>query len=618
MIVALTVVTAETAVVGVLYHLSAPNPPGAAIYMLGVLAITILWGDRFGFLTALISTVAFNYFYVPPAGLHLTSLHDAVRLLLFTIAVMVGGALAGLARGNAEEARRRALEAETIARLTQLFLDNDLEQGLREASRCLEEQFGLRSAALVVAGPDQSGPAPGDIAIGIGDRAEPDALLLVPGDTPPDDCRRIRAWVGEPLAAMVSAALERDRLINSLRGSRARTEAVLAEQTALRRVATLVAMGGSPDRVFAAVTAELHRLFTDCRTALVRYEPNGEVFVASERDERGTLMPARRNQPISRYSIVGNVERLKRTVQVDYDTLPGPVAAEVRQLGVHRGIGVPVFVDGRLWGALLVLSSRVDPIPAGAQSRLQAFNELVATAIAVADNRAALAASRSRLVSAADDARRRIERDLHDGAQQRIISLALQLRLATDTVTSLAEAQRLLSNAVQGLTEIHQSLSDLARGIHPVLLAQGGLGPTIRMLARRSVVPCELDLDISRRLPEPVEVAIYYVVAEALTNIAKHSGASLACISVIADDRCVRVRVSDDGAGSADPARGTGLVGLRDRLEALGGGLSVASPPGGGTTLHAELPLVRPGMVSVPDDPRDRMATRGEGSGSRV
>ncbi|WP_426513447.1 DUF4118 domain-containing protein [Dactylosporangium sp. McL0621] len=602
------IVVVETAVVLLLQAMSLRNPPGASVYMLGVLAITIVWGGRLGIVTALVSTAVFNYFFVPPAGLHLTSPHDAVRLLLFAVTVLVGGGLASVARTYARDARRRALEAETVARLTRVFLGNDLEDGLRAASQCVADRFGLRSAALDLSETGHADRTPGDIVISTGDEAQPKARLIVPDGTPAPVRQRIRDGVGDPLASMLCAALERDRLLSSLRSSRARTEALLAEQTALRRVATLVARGGSQDRVFAAVTGELHQLFTGCRTALVRYEPAGDVFVASERDEQGDLLPRRPNQPISDDGIMGTMVRTECAVQVDYDAVQGPVAEQMRQLGVHRGIGVPIVVDGDLWGAALVVSYQRDPVPPDAEARLRAFTELVGTAIATAESRASLAASRSRLVTAADDARRRIERDLHDGAQQRIIALALQLRLATDTVQDLAAARRLLSGAVQALTEIHQSLSDLARGIHPVLLAQGGVAPTLRTLARRSVVPCDLDLCVPRRLPEPVEVAVYYVVAEALTNIAKHARATLACVAVKADERRVRVTVSDDGVGGADPAAGTGLVGLRDRLEALGGQLSVMSAPGRGTTLQVELPLDKPGGIPAREAADDEAA----------
>ncbi|WP_425553021.1 sensor histidine kinase [Dactylosporangium fulvum] len=196
------------------------------------------------------------------------------------------------------------------------------------------------------------------------------------------------------------------------------------------------------------------------------------------------------------------------------------------------------------------------------------------------------------MVTAADEARRRIERDLHDGAQQRIVSLALELRMAAESVPAEQSAVRqLLSHSVQGLTEVHEGLRDLARGIHPVQLSQGGICPVLRTLARRSTVPVELDLHIGRSLPERVEVAVYFVVSEALTNAAKHSQASVVHVTVETDTSAIRLSVHDDGTGGADVSEGTGLMGLRDRVEALGGRLNIVSPPGQGTTLTAEIPI---------------------------
>ncbi|WP_433088282.1 DUF4118 domain-containing protein [Dactylosporangium sp. CA-052675] len=606
-LVAITVIGLETVLVNLLQIAAPQTPPKAVVYLLGVLAITSVWGAPLGIATALLSAVAFNYFFVPPTGgLNLTASQDLDQIVVFAVVALFASGLASVARASAEDARRRAAEAEISAQLAHIFLRNDLGGGLQEASRYLTDRLRLSSASLELADAEAAGAdadtdvTAGGFVIPIGEESRPIARLRLAADTPPATCRRIRNRLRAPLELVLRTALDREHLVGTLRASQARTEALLTEQTALRRVATLVATGGPPADVFTAVTAELHHLFAGFSTALVRYQPHGEVLVLSQRDENGVLLPARPNQSVSAESIVATIADTVRTVQVDYDAVSGPTAEQMRQIGVHRGVGVPIVVDRELWGVALVLSHEPVAVPADAEARLLAFTELVATAIANAESRAALAASRSRLVTAADDARRRIERDLHDGAQQRIISLALQLRLAEDTVRDPAEARHLLAETVHGLTEIHQSLSDLARGIHPALLVQGGIGPILRTLARRSVVPVELNLRVDRRLPEPVEIGVYYVVSEALTNIAKHAQASLACVSVAADHRCVRVNVHDDGVGAANPKAGTGLVGLRDRVEALGGRLSVVSPPGQGTTLHAEIPLAQPDAASSP------------------
>jgi signal transduction histidine kinase len=220
------------------------------------------------------------------------------------------------------------------------------------------------------------------------------------------------------------------------------------------------------------------------------------------------------------------------------------------------------------------------------------FTDLVATAIANAESRGELAASRARIVNAADEVRRGIERDLHDGTQQRLVSLGLELRSVLVAVPpDLDELRGALSRIAESLADVQQELIEMARGIHPAILARGGLGPALKTLAHRSPVPVELDVRVDGRLPERVEVPAYYVVSEALTNAAKHAHASVVRVEVAVIERGLCVVVCDDGVGGADPARGSGLVGLRDRVEAFGGTMTVQSPRGAGTSLDVELPL---------------------------
>ncbi|WP_238012310.1 DUF4118 domain-containing protein [Dactylosporangium sp. AC04546] len=620
--VAVAVVALETAVLAVLGLTTPDSQPSAALYILGVLALTTVWGAGLGLLAALGSTVAFNYFLVPPSGLHLTVAHDLQRVAVFAVVALFSSGLADLARSRTAEAQQRAAEADISAELARRILgEDDLPSGLRAGARHLAARLGLSHASIEAGDP----PGPGEATEGATDQAADQATdetagalvlrlrdregrpvrLIVADTTPPGTVDRLRDHLGPALSGIVGSALDRQELLDTLRDSQQATQALLAEQAALRRVATLVAAGGPPTEVFAAVTAELHQLFRGLHTGLFRYEPGGTVTSVSERDEDGQLLPDRPGVPITGEDLVGMIRSTHRTARIDYDTATGPIAEQVRALGVHRGVGVPIVVDGELWGVTLVRSYQPEPVPADAEARLQAFTELVATAIANAENRARLAASRVRLVAAADDARRRIERDLHDGPQQRIVSLALRLRIAGDSAMAEDPAvQHLLTGAVRNLTEIHESMTDLARGIHPALLTQGGVCPMLRTLARRSVVPVDLRVQVDRRLPERVEVAVYYVVSEALTNVAKHAGASVACVTVTADDRRVWLAVRDDGTGGADPAGGTGLIGLRDRVEALGGRLAVVSPPARGTTLTAEIPLTEPdpnaALVSFP------------------
>jgi signal transduction histidine kinase len=216
----------------------------------------------------------------------------------------------------------------------------------------------------------------------------------------------------------------------------------------------------------------------------------------------------------------------------------------------------------------------------------------LATAIGNAESRAALAASRVRIVTAADETRRRIERDLHDGIQQRLVSLGLELRAAQATVPHrLGDLAGELSHVAEGLTSVFDELREISRGIHPAILSQRGLGPALRALARRSPVPVELDLRSERRLPEHVEVATYYVVSEALTNAAKHAQATVVALELQERDGILQLAIRDDGIGGADPRSGSGLTGLRDRIEALGGRLDLSSPTGTGTTLLIQIPV---------------------------
>jgi signal transduction histidine kinase len=287
------------------------------------------------------------------------------------------------------------------------------------------------------------------------------------------------------------------------------------------------------------------------------------------------------------------VRESRRPARVDgFAGPPGSVAAFFRDLGGRAGVGAPITVDGRLWGVLALAAHEPDRLPAGSELAVAEFTELLATAIANAQTRADLTASRARVVVTADETRRRIERDLHDGAQQRLVSLALQLRSAQASVpTELGELAAQLDHVTAGLGTAVDELREFARGIHPAILAEGGLGPALRALARRLDAPIELDLRTARRFPPATEVAAYYVVSESLTNAAKHAGASVVRVELEEAGGSLSISIRDDGVGGADFARGSGLVGLKDRAEALGGRISVDSPPGGGTAIRVELPL---------------------------
>jgi signal transduction histidine kinase len=270
-----------------------------------------------------------------------------------------------------------------------------------------------------------------------------------------------------------------------------------------------------------------------------------------------------------------------------YEGVEGELAETLRGYGVQSVVAAPVFLAGSLWGAVIVSTMDPEPFPEGAEERIAYFAELAAQALANAHARDELAASRARIVQAGDEERRRLERNLHDGAQQRLVSLALMLRLAARRHPDDAELARMgdeLSHALQELRE-------LARGIHPAVLTERGLEPAVRALADRAPVPVELAVSVGERLPGPVEAAAYYVVAEALTNVTKYAGASIVRVRIARRGGHVEIEVADDGVGGAHPNGGSGLRGLADRVEALGGRLEIESPPGEGTTLRAGIPL---------------------------
>jgi signal transduction histidine kinase len=256
-------------------------------------------------------------------------------------------------------------------------------------------------------------------------------------------------------------------------------------------------------------------------------------------------------------------------------------------------LGLPIVVDGSLWGVLCVATPELDRNPSETAERIGRFTDLVATAVSNATMRGEVAASRARIIAAADESRRRIERDLHDGAQQRLVTLALELRSAERLIPEGLEALRTdVGRFADRLTSVIDELREMSRGIHPAILTEGGLAPAVEALALRSPIPVKLNLRSERRLSDGIEVAAYYVVSEALTNAAKHADASRLEIDLRIEEETVRLSVVDDGVGGADPSRGSGLVGLTDRVEALGGTIEVASPPGRGTRLDVEIPLL--------------------------
>jgi signal transduction histidine kinase len=376
--------------------------------------------------------------------------------------------------------------------------------------------------------------------------------------------------------------------------SRAEVLRLLSEQRALSRVATLVATGPTSTEVSRAVAEEVRGLLGADDAGVCRYEADGTaVLLVGIGDNLGEWQPGT-HWPLDDVDSTSEVWRTGRSARFDADRwerASGPVAARLRQMGVHSVVASPVTVDGRLWGAVMAWSSGTS-LPADTEQRMARFTELVAMAIGNAENQAQLAASRTRVVAASDEARRRIERNLHDGAQQRIVALGLELRLAQERVPEeLPEVRAGLGRVADDLGDVLDELREMARGIHPAMLSEGGLRTALATLARRAPVPVELDIATYARFPELVEVAAYYVVSESLTNAVKHAEASHITVSLAAGDGLLRLSVRDDGVGGADPQGGSGLIGLRDRVEALGGRIAVESPRGAGTRVLVTLPV---------------------------
>jgi signal transduction histidine kinase len=381
---------------------------------------------------------------------------------------------------------------------------------------------------------------------------------------------------------------------SSLEESRDELRRIAQEQAALRSVATLVARGVSPPEVFGAVAGEMGRMLQAQYTTIGRYEPDGTMaVVGSWSSHSGHALPLGSRWPLEDGSVVALVMRTGRPTRMSYDHHAGAkLAAWAREEGITSSVGCPVVVEGRLWGVAVAAPVPPEQQPERTQERMRDFTELVATAIANAESRAELTASRARVVAAADETRHRIERDLHDGTQQRLVSLALELRAAEAAAPpELNELKGQLSRTAQGMAGVVEDLQELSRGLHPAVLSKGGLGPALKMLARRSALPVVLEARIARRLAERVEVAAYYIVSEALTNATKHAHASVAHVDLAQEDAILRIAIRDDGVGGADPGQGSGLIGLRDRVEVLGGKIEIVSPVGGGTSLLVRIPI---------------------------
>ena len=411
----------------------------------------------------------------------------------------------------------------------------------------------------------------------------------------------VHSTTAQPLPRTAESRLTNftELVATAISNAEARSEVhrLAEEQAALRRVATLVARGVRPSEVWGAIAEEVQDLFSpDAGTGLLRVEPDGRLTLVGVKTSLDVEVG---RSYVPKEGAAALAVETGRPARVDMENrdaialdseLPEFGSPAWRRIFLTQ-VATPIAVEGRVWGVTVTSWMQQTP-PPRIEARVAEFTELLATALANADSRAELAASRARIVVATDEARRRFERDLHDGAQQRLVSLALELRSAEAlTPEGLEDLRAQLSHVGDGLISAIDDLRELSRGIHPAMLSEGGLEPALRVLARRSAVPVELDVRIDGRLEGGIEVAAYYVVSEALTNAAKHADASVVELNVEVRNGVLDLMISDNGIGGADAARGSGLVGLKDRVEALGGTIALVSPPGVGTSLHVELPV---------------------------
>lgn len=582
--VAVVLIMVETVLLVPLRGFRTSFSPGM-IYIIGVLAISAVWGRWLGMITALTSTVAFAVLHgLAVDGFTSSDVQDLGGLAVFLIVVLATSALADLSRLRTVEAE----ESDLVGEMAQLLLHtDDLQAVLPAVAQRIAQSLQLPEAAIhlaVVAVDDRHAAFPlyaGTSQLG---------TLLVPATVSDRARRRLRERVVPSLASLLDAGRERAAVLESLEASQKRLGRLAAEQAALGRVATLVARGGRQSEVFDAITTELHGLLRDYSTWLLRYESDNTVTILST--SMTGLRPDQTRWPLEGESIPGLVRDTGRPARINnLQSAAGPGADLARVLGVRSAVGLPIVVEGRLWGLASVASDRPEPLPADTEARVEAFVRLAATAVANADSREELAASRARLVATADQTRERIERNVHDGALQHFLAVALQLgathaAIPPEQQQTKAELSRVLDNLNQAVDD----LRDICQGIHPTLLAAAGLPPALKALARRSPVPVDLDLHISDRMPTVIEVAAYHVVYEALANAGQHAHTSVVHVRAAMQDDTLHLSVRDDGTGGADPDRGTGLTAIQDRVEALGGQLTVTSPTGGGTVLAATIP----------------------------
>ena len=615
------------------------------LLLLAVLAVARFAGILYALPVGVVTIEAFDWYFLPPLRI-LDGATVFVLALFLAVSVIVGGFATKAGRRAAGSEQARGVLAEEQAALRRVATLVASQPSPAEVFAAVTEETArtarllhIDSAHLIVYERDQTAtvvgswnlpgppipvgtrvPVEGDNVIGRVLRTQQPARIDDYGDATglvAENVRSIgvRAAVGvpvlvagrlwgvmavgssgqEPLPAgtemRIGAFTELMATAIANSDARAEIERLAGEQAALRRVATLVARGAETEEVFTAVAREVAEVMHLPVAAVQRYEDDDTTTVTAAWSDRPHPFQPGTRWPYHPSGLGGRVRQTGHTGRVkDYSNRRGAFAAQARELGLQSVAGAPIIVDGTVWG-LVTIASTDGPLPDQTEDRLAEFTELVGTAIANAQSRTELSASRARIVAAADETRRRIERDLHDGIQQRLVSLALKAQMIEMmTPRPAGHIQGELSRLAYGLGTVLDELREISHGIHPALLSESGLGPALEALARRSPVPVELDLNLGPRLDKHVEAAGYYIASEAITNTAKHAQASVIDVCLDAHDGALTLSISDDGVGGADPSRGSGIIGLRDRVEALGGTILVLSPSGQGTTLHVQLP----------------------------
>ena len=569
MVVAAGFLGAEAVLVRWLHKVAPENAYGA-LFLLGVLVVSAAWDFGLAAATSVASVLTYVFL------LHRDSVGPA--LVVFLCLALLANVLAGHARSYAADAERRRVEADLLAEFARTTLQaKELDSALNGAGQRVAQVLGVPYADLVlveVRGDEQR------LAVPLRDGDEQIATLVVPKHLPGSQRERVRR-LAPSLEALVVATRHRQK-------NNAEVCALARQQAALRRVATLVARGAAPEDVYPVAVAELaHGLDVEHATLIGYDGDEGVVLAVRDITGRARIAVGQRFR-LDGMGVGAEVIRTTKPGRVE-DDLGGAIPEQIPGLGLRSRVAAPVVVDGQLRGALIAGSATAEAMAPHYDAQVGDFADLVATAISNAQNKAQLQASRARIVAAADQARRCFERDLHDGAQQRLVKLGLDLR---DLETAVpAQHRDAVSRAVKTLMCVHADLRELSRGMHPAILSKGGLGPALMALMRRSAVPTSSTIDIGRRLAESVEVAAYYVVAEALTNTTKHARASTVHVSASIDKGHLHVSVSDNGVGGAVLGGGSGLIGLKDRIESVAGKLTVSSPPGHGTTLTVTIPI---------------------------